>query len=102
MSIETILSQIDSEIASLEQAKALLSGYASTKRGSEKPHSAAKTVIGKPKRKRRLTPEGRARIAAAVRARWAAQKKAAKAAANKAPKRAGRTEAARVSTDGNP
>ena len=41
--------------------------------------AAAPAPVAKPKKrkKRNLTPEGRARIAAAVKARWAREKKAA-------------------------
>ena len=79
MSIANLISEIDAEIARFEQARTLLSGAASPaakKRG--RPAGAVKAA-GKPaKKKRNLSPEGRARIAAAVKARWAALKKAAK------------------------
>jgi hypothetical protein len=65
-----ILSQIDREIALLQQARALLAGSGSqTKRSAPKAAKAAK-------KKRRLSPEGRRRIAEAVKRRWAEQKKA--------------------------
>jgi hypothetical protein len=89
MTIASIMEQIDSEIASLQQAKALLLGSAAIKRGPGRPPMASKAVA-KPRKKRKLTPEGRARIAAAVKARWAAQKKAAKVIAKKVPKKAGK------------
>ena len=67
MAISEILATIDSEIAELQQARALLAGAASP---------AVKAVAAKPvKKKRNLSPEGRARMAAAAKARWAAQKK---------------------------
>jgi hypothetical protein len=68
-----ILALIDAEIASLQCARALIAaaGAATAKRGPGRPK-------GTGKKKRNLTPEGRARIAAAVKARWARQKKAAK------------------------
>jgi hypothetical protein len=73
MSQTDILSLIDAELSRLEQVRALLAGTI-IKRPPGRPKSTTK-----PKRKKRnLTPEGRARIAAAVKARWAAQKKAAK------------------------
>jgi hypothetical protein len=79
MSLDNLLVQIDAEITRLEQARALLSGRvarAEKKRG--RPAGVVKAA-GKPaKKKRNISPEGRARIAAAVKARWAAQKKAAK------------------------
>jgi hypothetical protein len=72
--LESILSELDAEIARLQQAKALLTGEP-VKRGPGRP-KAVPTVVAK--KKRNLSPEGRARIAAAVKARWAKQKKAAK------------------------
>jgi hypothetical protein len=72
MDTPEILSLIDAEIATLEQARALIVGAAPKK-------SAGRPIgTGKKNKRRNLSPEGRARIAAAVKARWAAQKKAAK------------------------
>ena len=74
MGVSEILSQIDREIAQLQQARALLAGgsVAAPKK------AAAVSVAKKPaKKKRNLTPEGRKRIAEAVKRRWAEQKKAA-------------------------
>jgi hypothetical protein len=65
-----ILSLIDAEIAKLEQARALIVG-APAKKKPGRP-------VGKEKKRRNLSPEGRARIAAAVKARWAAHRKVAK------------------------
>jgi len=83
MGIPDILSSIDAEIARLTQARALLAagGSAVTKA----PAKARRAVnlqpdspkVPKRKKKRNLTPEGRARIAEAAKRRWAAQKKAA-------------------------
>jgi hypothetical protein len=83
MEIKQILAALDTEIARLHHAKALLSGGTtapSAKRGPGRPKSTSAPVVApKPaKKKRNLSPEGRARIAAAVKARWAKQKKAAK------------------------
>jgi len=75
MAIKDLLAEIDAEIARLEQARSLLAanGEPEIRRGRPKKTSEAATV--KPtKKKRNLTPEGRARIAAAVKRRWAAQK----------------------------
>lgn len=71
MSLTDIVSSIDSEIAALQQARALLTG------------TGSRTVKGgRPsKRKYKLPAEARERIAAAQRKRWAAQKKAARKAA---------------------
>jgi hypothetical protein len=70
MNVNEILSSIDSEIARLEQVRALLAGQVG--------YSAGK---GRATKKRTLSAEARAKIAAAQRKRWAAQKKAAKKAA---------------------
>ena len=71
-----IIRLIDAEIAKLQQARDLIA--ATGKRRPGRPKSTA-VSIGKPKKKKRnLSPEGRARIVAALKARWAKQKKAAK------------------------
>ena len=72
MGLSEILSQIDREIALLEQARALLSGN-----GAKPSKAASKVSAATPKKKRKLTPEGRKRIAEAVKRRWAEQRKAA-------------------------
>jgi hypothetical protein len=74
MEMKQILAELDAEIALLQQAKALLSGE-TIKRAPGRPKGSTAAV---PKKKRNLSPEGRARIAAAVKARWARQKKASK------------------------
>lgn len=68
-----ILALIDAEIASLQHARALLTGASSApiKRGPGRPK-------GTGKKKHKMSPEGRARLVAAVKARWATKKKAAK------------------------
>lgn len=85
MTIENVLAQIDAEIANLQRAKAILTGVglAATKRRPGRPPMSVqvKVASAKPKKKRNLSPEGRARIAEAARRRWAAHKKAAKNAA---------------------
>ncbi|HVU48140.1 MAG TPA: hypothetical protein VHD85_18575 [Terracidiphilus sp.] len=75
MAIESIIAQIDSEIARLTQVRALLANMGTT--GSSKS-KAAKT-LAKPRKKRVLSAEARKRIADAQRKRWAAQKAKAKA-----------------------
>lgn len=83
MGVSEILAQIDFEIDQLEDARALLAGHAQqgSKKGPGRPKKTvakAQPAIRKAAKKRRnLSPEGRARIAEAVRRRWAAQKKAA-------------------------
>lgn len=77
MGVSEILTQLDQEIAQLQQARALLAGKAipAPKKAAAAP--AAKKAAKKRKKKRNLTPEGRKRIAEAVKRRWAEQKKAA-------------------------
>jgi hypothetical protein len=65
MQINDIVAALDSEIARLEQVKALLNG------------SSTKSVPAAPK-KHHLSAEARAKIAAAQKARWAKTRKAAK------------------------
>jgi fructoselysine-6-P-deglycase FrlB-like protein len=69
MNTADLLSAIDSEIARLQEARALLAGTGSSiaKRGRPAKYT--------------MSAEGRARIAAAQRARWAKQKKVANKAA---------------------
>ncbi len=71
MGVAEIISQIDREIAQLQQARALLSG------SNPAAYKHAGPASPKParKKKRNLTPEGRKRIAEAVKRRWAEQKK---------------------------
>jgi len=81
MQVSEILSEIDSEIARLQQARKLLSGESSettTKRG-RKPAAAAAAATAPKKRRgrRKLTPEGRKRLSEALKARWAERKKKA-------------------------
>jgi len=74
MDISALLTQIDSEINRLQQARAALLAIDGTpvKRGPGPPKgTAAKTAA----KKRTLSPEARARIAAAQKKRWAEAKK---------------------------
>jgi hypothetical protein len=71
--MENILKSIDAEIARLQQARGLL-----VKAGTAPKKAAKKIAKRAAKKKRILSPEGRARIVAALKARWAAQKKANK------------------------
>ncbi len=70
MGTKQIIIEVDAEIARLQQARALLAGE-TVKRSPGRP----KATVSPIKKKRNLTPEGRARIAAAVKARWAKAKK---------------------------
>jgi topoisomerase IA-like protein len=89
MTIESILSQIDAEIAKLTEVRSLLanSGKAAIKaaepvaKKTRKTRKAKKAVKAAPaaktaktKKRRVLSPEARQRIADAQRKRWAAQK----------------------------
>jgi hypothetical protein len=80
MAIDSILAQIDSEIAKLTQVRSLLAHTGkvaakvierTTRKASAKAPASAKVHIRK---KRVLSPEARKRIADAQRKRWAAQK----------------------------
>jgi hypothetical protein len=71
MAIDTILAQIDSEIARLTQVRSLLAGSGSASSVTERKTRKAPV---KAKKSRVLSPEARKRIADAQRKRWAAQK----------------------------
>ena len=71
VAIESILNEIDAEIARLQEVKKLLSS-AGAASGNKSATAARK------RSKRKLSPDARERIAAAQRKRWAAQKKSAK------------------------
>jgi hypothetical protein len=80
MALAEVLAHIDSEIARLQQAKALLSGPESTKtvkvgrgrpKGSKNSVPVAAPKASKSKGKRNLSPEGRKAIADAMKRRWA-------------------------------
>ncbi len=74
MAIDSILAQIDSEIARLTQVRSLLAGAgrsATAVVGRKAKKGATKTAV---KKSRVLSPEARKRIADAQRKRWAAQK----------------------------
>jgi hypothetical protein len=74
MSIETIIAQIDAEIAQLTQVRALLTTNGAV---SAKPAKLPSTKLVK-RKKRVLSADARKRIADAQRRRWAAQKAKAK------------------------
>ena len=76
MSLENIVSEIDAEIARLDQAKQLLSGAVTPKRGVGRPRGGSTFVRSPAKPKRRaLSAAARAKISAAQKARWAKTKK---------------------------
>jgi hypothetical protein len=76
MALTNILAEIDQEIAHLQQARSLLASSAApaAKRGRPKKSALAAPSVKPAKKKRNLSPEGRARIAEAVKKRWATQK----------------------------
>jgi len=77
VTLDGILSEIDAEIARLEQAKQLLT-ETTIKRGPGRPRlGSASTPAPKKKARRKLSAAGRARIAAAQKARWAKLRKGA-------------------------
>jgi hypothetical protein len=70
MAIDSIIGQIDSEIARLTQVRALL-----TKANRNAiPTGSAKRSSANSRKRRVLSPEARKRIADAQRKRWAAQR----------------------------
>ena len=84
MALKELLSLIDAEIARFTQARALLAaGSSAVTKAPAKAGRPPKVVASSPKasprkkKKRVISPEGRARISEAVKRRWAAQKKAA-------------------------
>lgn len=73
MNASELLSAIDSEIATLQQARALLAG--------QDGHRAPRMPSGSKRHKRhKMSAEGRARIVAAQRKRWAKLKAKKKSA----------------------
>ena len=83
MDVSKIVAEIDAQIASLQQARSVLSGL----QGSQGFGVSAKPRRGRPKGsinapkaasgKRSLSPEGRKRIADAMKRRWAERRKEA-------------------------
>jgi hypothetical protein len=76
MATDSILAQIDSEIARLQQARKLLADLGITTKSAGR--KAVKTATAKPAKKRKISAEGRKRIAEAQRKRWAAERAKAK------------------------
>lgn len=79
MQVSQILSEIDSEIERLQQARNLLAGVVVGKarpRATSATPKAAKTAKKKTG-KNRLSAEGRRRISEALKARWAERRKRA-------------------------
>jgi hypothetical protein len=76
MAIDSILAQIDAEIATLKQARSLLASAGLITTNVTEPKTRKKRA--KSRKRRVLSPEARKRIADAQRKRWAAQKAKAK------------------------
>lgn len=87
LAMQDVLSQIDAEIAKLQQARALLAGtpdvLANRKPGRGRPKGSKNTAATPvapaapaKKGKRQLSPEGRKAIAEAMKRRWAAKRTA--------------------------
>jgi hypothetical protein len=76
MTLQEILVQIDAEIVRLQEVRALLGAtdVQTARRGRPKLNADVPKLSKARKKKRNLTPEGRARIAEAVKRRWAKQK----------------------------
>jgi hypothetical protein len=72
MAIDSILAQIDAEIARLTQIRTLLSNTGLVAKKAAGPKAKKATLKGK--KRRVMSPEARKRIADAQRKRWAAQK----------------------------
>ena len=88
MDVSRILSEIDAEIARLQQARNALTGIAASgtvapRRGRGRPKGSVSKKTST--RKRNLSPEGRKRIADAMKRRWA-ERRAAAAKGSKASK----------------
>jgi hypothetical protein len=76
MTIESILSQIDAEIAKLTQVRSLLDGIEKVAAEVTKPKTkkAPAKTKAKTRKRRVLSADARKRIADAQHKRWAAQK----------------------------
>jgi hypothetical protein len=89
MDVSRILSEIDAEIARLQQARSALtaiagSGTVAARRG--RPKGSTNKSTAKPGRKRNLSPEGRKRIADAMKRRWAERRASTKSSSKKESK----------------
>jgi hypothetical protein len=74
MAIDSVIAQIDAEIARLNQVRALLSSAGKTTAPAHNGRAKKTSAKSTTRRKRILSPEARKRIADAQRKRWAAQK----------------------------
>ncbi len=74
---ENVISQIDDQIAKLQQARALLTGSTTAAAPRGRP-AGTKNTAAAPKKRRGITAAGRKAIAEAQRKRWVAIKEAKK------------------------
>ena len=74
MEVSRIISEIDAQIAKLQQARALLAGTVTARKGPGRPKGTKSAVAAAP-RKRKLSAAGRKAISEAMKKRWAAQRK---------------------------
>lgn len=82
MEVSRIISEIDAQISKLQQARALLAGTvtsAGRRTGPGRPKGTKKAAAAPasttPRKKRKLSAEGRKRIAEAMKKRWAERRK---------------------------
>ena len=76
MEVSRIIAEIDAQISKLQQARTLLAGTAAPAgRGRPKGSKNASPAAARPRKKRKLSPEGRKRIADAMKKRWAERRK---------------------------
>ena len=74
MAIDSVIAQIDAEIARLNQVRSLLASTGKTSVAGHNGRGKKVSAQAGSRRKRVLSPEARKRIADAQRKRWAAQK----------------------------
>jgi hypothetical protein len=86
MDVSRILSEIDAQIARLQQARSALTGTTTNGPAAAPKRGRPKGSVNKAKRKRNLTPEGRKRIADAMKRRWAERRASVKSASKKESK----------------
>ena len=72
--VTRIIAEIDAQIQKLQQARELLSGFATA--GNKGPGRPKGSKNAGTTRKRKLSPEGRRRIQEAMKRRWAERRKA--------------------------
>ena len=76
MEVSRIIAEIDAQISKLQQARTLLAGTAAPAgRGRPKGSKNASPAAAQPRKKRKLSAEGRKRIADAMKKRWAERRK---------------------------